>query len=169
MYSYDNALTIPYQNNVSTLIHERCFRDIVRNELFLLLKYVIRLGNSSVHTNARVKRDGAILSLRNLFEFCKWINYCYSEHYEEREFDESILADTGEEKTKPEELRELYEQLSSKDRRLEIIRQENEELRNKLSKIRLDNIESERHFEVDKISEFETRKRYIDLDLKEAG
>lgn len=68
MYSYDNALTIPYQNNVSTLIHERCFRDIVGNELFLLLKYVIRLGNSSVHTNARVKRDEAILSLRNLFE-----------------------------------------------------------------------------------------------------
>lgn len=169
VYSYDNALTIPYQNNVSTLIHERCFRDIVGNEMFLLLKYVIRLGNSSVHTNARVKRDEAILSLHNLFEFCKWINYCYSEHYEERDFDESILADTGEKKTKPEELRELYEQLSSKDRRLEIIRQENEELRNKLSKIRLDNIESKRHFEVDKISEFETRKRYIDLDLKEAG
>ena len=68
VYSYDNALTIPYQNNVSTLIHERCFRDIVGNELFLLLKYVIRLGNSSVHTNAHVKRDEAILSLRNLFE-----------------------------------------------------------------------------------------------------
>lgn len=33
VYSYDNALTIPYQNNVSTLIHERCFRDIVGNEM----------------------------------------------------------------------------------------------------------------------------------------
>lgn len=169
VYSYDNALTIPYQNNVSTLIHERCFRDIVGNEMFLLLKYVIRLGNSSVHTNACVKRDEAVLALRNLFEFCKWINYCYSEDYEEREFDESILPDAGEKKTKPEELQELYEKLSSKDKRLETIRKENEELRNKLSQIRLDNIESERHFEVDKLSEFETRKHYIDLDLKEAG
>lgn len=169
VYSYDNALRVPYQNNISTLIHERSFRDIIGEELFPLLKYVIKLGNIAVHTNSTIKRDDVVLSLRNLFAFCEWVSYCYSDFYQEREFDESVLADSEEARKRPEELRELYEKLSAKDKSLEEIRKENEALRNEMSKTRMENIESGRHFAIDKLSEAETRKQYIDLDLKEAG
>lgn len=168
VYSFDNDLTIPYQDNISSLIHEPTFRQIIEPELFLLIKYIIRLGNTAVHTNANITRDEAVLSLRNLHEVVRWIDYCYAEEYTCGEFDESILL-TGEEKrTRPQELQDLYERLSNKDKRLEEIRKENEALRQAMTEQRKTHTATN-DFEVDKISEAETRKKYIDIELKLAG
>ena len=168
VYGIDDDLQLPYQDNISSLIHEYTFKRIISPELFPLIKYVIRLGNVAVHTNSNIKRDDAILSLRNLFEFCDWIDYSYSKEYSEKSFDESLLATGDEKKVKPEELKALYDELKSKDRKLEEIRQENEALNLEMNKVRAKNTGS-RTFRVDKISEAETRKRYIDVALKEAG
>ena len=78
VYGIDDDLQLPYQDNIYSLIHEYTFKRIISPELFPLIKYVIRLGNVAVHTNSNIKRDDAILSLRNLFEFCDWIDYSYS-------------------------------------------------------------------------------------------
>ena len=129
VYSYDNDLTVPYQDNISSLIHEPTFRQVIDPSLFQLMKYIISLGNKAVHTNANISRSEAVLSLRNLHEVVRWIDYCYADEYTCSEFDESILL-TGEEKrTRPQELQDLYDRLSSKDKHLEEIRKENEELR----------------------------------------
>ena len=64
--------------------------------------------------------------MKNLFEFCKWIQYCYADNYEEQTYDESILEQGDEQRTPAKELKKLYEQLSSKDEKLEEIRRENE-------------------------------------------
>lgn len=168
VYSFDNDLTIPYQDNISSLIHEPTFRQIIEPELFPLIKYIIRLGNTAVHTNANITRDEAVLSLRNLHEVVRWIDYCYADEYTCGEFDESILL-TGEEKrTRPQELQDLYERLSSKDKRLEEVRKENEALRQAMTEQRKTQTATN-DFEVDKISESETRKKYIDIELKLAG
>ncbi len=168
VYSFDNDLTVPYQDNISSLIHEPTFRQIIDPSLFPLIKYIIKLGNTTVHTNANISRDEAVLSLRNLHEVVKWIDYCYADEYTCTDFDESILL-TGEEKrTRPSELQDLYDRLSSKDKRLEEIRKENEELRKVLTEKRKNTLESY-DFEVDELSEAETRKRYIDIELKLAG
>ena len=168
MYSFDNDLTLPYQDNISTLIHEPTFRQIIEPRLFPLIKYIIRLGNTAVHTNAVITRDEAVLSLRNLHEFVRWIDYCYSQGSAIGDFDESLL-ETGEEKrVRPQELEDLYERLSSKDKRIEEIRKENEELRRAMTAQRM--VSSQNYdFQVDQISEAETRKRYIDIELKLAG
>lgn len=168
VFSYDADLTLPYRDNVSSLIHERSFRDIIEPRLFPMLKYTIHLGNVAVHTNSNIKRDEAIVSLRDLFEFCDWIDYSYSREYEEHTFDESLLATGDEKRVKAEELRSLYEKLSSKDQKLEQILKENEELRKQMAEERKNHVQS-REFHVDAISEKETRRRYIDLALKEAG
>ena len=84
VYSYDAELELPYQDNISSLIHERTFRGIIEPRLFPMLKYVIRLGNVAVHTNSNIKRDEAVIALRDLFEFCDWIDYSYSKDYVER-------------------------------------------------------------------------------------
>ncbi|MGL5676449.1 MAG: DEAD/DEAH box helicase family protein [Cellulosilyticaceae bacterium] len=168
VYSFDNDLTVPYQDNISSLIHEPTFRQIIEPKLFPLIKYTIRLGNTAVHTNANITRDEAVLSLRNLHEVVRWIDYCYADEYTCGEFDESILL-TGEEKrTRPQELQDLYERLSSKDKRLEEIRKENEDLRQAMTEQRKTQTATN-DFEVDKISEVETRKKYIDIELKLAG
>ena len=168
VYSYDADLSLPYQDNISSLIHEDSFRRIIEPSLFPMLKFTIHLGNVAVHTNSNIKRDDAIIALRDLFEFCDWIDYSYSAEYEEKQFDESILATGDEKRVKAEELRALYDDLSSKDKRLADVLKENEELRKKMAKERKSNTQR-REYNIDKISEAETRKKFIDVELKEAG
>ena len=161
VFSYDADLTLPYRDNVSSLIHERTFREIIEPRLFPMLKYTIHLGNVAVHTNSNIKRDEAIISLRDLFEFCDWIEYSYSREYEEHFFDESLLP-TGEgteKREKAEELRSLYTQLSSKDRKLEQILKENEELRKQMAEERKQNTKL-REYHVDSISGRNKEKIY---------
>ena len=109
VFSYDAELKLPYQDNVSSLIHERTFRDIIEPGLFPMLKYTIHLGNVAVHTNSNIKRDEAIIALRDLFEFCDWIDYSYSKEYEERAFDESILSSGDEKRVNADELKAIYD------------------------------------------------------------
>lgn len=168
VFSYDAELKLPYQDNVSSLIHERTFRDIIEPGLFPMLKYTIHLGNVAVHTNSNIKRDEAIIALRDLFEFCDWIDYSYSKEYEERAFDESILSSGDEKRVKADELKALHDDLSSKDRQLAEVLKENEELRKQMAAERKRHIQT-REFRVDTISEAETRKKYIDVALREAG
>ena len=116
VFSYDADLVLPYQDNISSLIHEDTFRNIIEPRLFPMLKYTIHLGNVAVHTNSNIKRDEAIIALRDLFEFCDWVDYSYSKDYEEKTFDESILPSGDEKRVKADELRALYDDLSSKDK-----------------------------------------------------
>ena len=168
VFSYDAELKLPYQDNVSSLIHEKTFRDIIEPRLFPMLKYTIHLGNVAVHTNSIIKRDEAVIALRDLFEFCDWIDYSYSKEYEERTFDESILSSGDEKRVKADELKALYDNLSSKDRQLAEVLKENEELRKQMAAERKQHTQT-REFRVDAISEAETRKKYIDVALREAG
>ena len=91
-----------------------------------LLKYIVKLGNVSVHTNSKISREEAILSLHNLHQFVSWIDYCYADEYTATDFDESILLKGEDKKTSIEERKDLYEKLSSKDKAIEEIRKENE-------------------------------------------
>lgn len=168
VYVYDEDLNLPYQDNISSLIHNNSFIELIDNGMLPLLKFVISLGNVAVHTNKNVSREEAILSLHNLYQFINWIDYCYGSDYKDKEFDEETLLEGEEKRTRPEELKDLYEKLSSKDKKLEEIIEENEYLRKELTQKRKDNTENY-DFEIDEISEFKTRKIYIDVELKLAG
>lgn len=168
LYSFDNDLKIPYQDNLSSLIHDHTFLSVIDPDLLPLLKYIVKLGNVAVHTNANINREEAILSLHNLHQFVSWIDYCYSDQFTDSSFDETLLQISEEKRTRPEELKDLYDRLSAKDINLEQIRKENAEHRKQLTQKRVENTK-QYDFNVDEISEFETRKRYIDLDLKLAG
>ena len=133
-----------------------------------MLKYVIWLGNKAVHTNKKITRDDAIVSLRDLFEFCDWIDYSYSRVYKDKQFDESILPSGEDKRMSSEELQKMYDKMSSKDRKLEDMIKENEELREQMAKIKQQNIQS-RNFTINEMSEELTRKKYIDVELEDAG
>ncbi|NFI94843.1 DUF4145 domain-containing protein [Clostridium botulinum] len=169
VYAHDDELIMPYQDQISSLIHNNSFVELIDSEMLPMLKFVIKLGNAAVHTNSNINREEAVLSLHNLYQFINWIDYCYGEEYNEKSFDETTLLKANDEsRTRPEELKDLYEKLSSKDRRLEEIIKENEELRKEITAKRKENTENY-DFKVDEISEFKTRKIYIDVELKLAG
>lgn len=168
LYIADPELTLPYRDNLSSLVHEYSFKATIEPRLFPLIKYVIRVGNYAVHSNKNIKRDEAVLVLRNLFEYCKWLEYCYATEYEDVEYDESILSSEKEEKQKAEDWRELAEKLNSKDQKLEELRKENEELQEQMKRLREHNV-NHRTYSVNELSEKQTRERFIDVQLREAG
>ena len=94
VYANDAELRMPQQPNLATLIKGKKFRDIIPYNMNGLLSYIQQLGNKAVHSGRVIKREEAVLSLRNLFSFTAWIDYSYSRYYSDVEFDESILGET---------------------------------------------------------------------------
>ena len=168
LYANDNDLRIPYNDNLSALVHDITFKNIIDEKLLKQIEYVIKLGNFAVHNNKKITREEAILSLRYLYNFTCWIAYCYSDGYKEKEFDENILPKQTVNILTVKERETLYQELEAKDKKLEETRKENEELRRKLTQTR-ENKKKNYAFNVKDISEYETRKKYIDLELKLAG
>lgn len=168
IYSVEPSLTIPYKDNLSALIHNYCFKDMIGLNLFHLIKFIVRLGNVAVHSGSPVQAEDAILSLRNLHSFCDWIDYSYSEDYQQVDFDVNILPKPASESQNKQQLQKMADALDKKSQSLEELKKLNEDLMNQLQELKQVNIQ-QRVFQVDEISEAETRNRYIDLALMEAG
>lgn len=171
-YQYDDELTIPYQDNLSSLIHDYGFRDILDEKLFPRLKYINTLGNKAAHTPKPVYRNQAVESLRNLFDFVSWIDFSYSEDGADSvEFAASLLPDGLEFEKKN---KKMQQELAEKEVLWQAEKQKLEEqLRSKKEReehteIRKTNIKAG-DFVCDDISEFTTRKIYIDLALEMGG
>lgn len=168
VYAADKMITMPYRDNLQSLIHERTFREAMGNdETWGKLPFVVRLGNLAVHTARSVGAGDALASLRALFEFVEWIDYCYGADYEERAFDEKLLPrarDAEAEKRAAESERLVAE----RDARIEALLAQIREM-SALYTEKKDERRETRRFEPEDLSEFGTRKIYIDVDMKEAG
>ena len=93
IYDNDDDLEIPYQDNLSALIYENDFRYMLDQNIFSEIIYIVKLGNLSVHTNRKIDRSRAVLSLKYLFDFMKWITYTYKLNYQEDiKFDLNVLG-----------------------------------------------------------------------------
>ena len=168
IYANDRELVLPYQNNLSSLVYDINFKSMINEKVFNGMTYIIKLGNFAVHSNKKVTRKEAVLCLKYLFDFMDWIAYYYDSNYVETKFDEGKLPAESSANLKKEEREELENKLVEKDEKIEKILKENEELREKLTKQRTSK-KTAYNFKVSDISEFETRKQFIDLDLKIAG
>lgn len=167
VYAADRTIQQPYKNNLQSLIHEPSFRFAVDHITWSKLPFIIRLGNMAVHTEKSISGSDALLSLRNLFEFIEWIDYCYGYEYEERHFDEKkiptekIIVDT-------KKIKEQESLLGEKDAEIEKLQKQIEKMSADFAVLKIQNKQT-RTFEAEDISEFQTRKIYIDVQLKELG
>ena len=167
VYSADNTISMPYKDNLQSLIHEPSFRFALDSRTWGKLPFIIKLGNLSVHTERAVTKADALLALESLFEFIEWVDYCYGSDYQERHFNpslipaEKVVIDTK----KIKEQQALIEQKNSEIKALQkkiaemsaILTAEKKEKQEK------------RTFAPADLSEFKTRKIYIDVDLKSMG
>ena len=168
IYANDKSLIMPYQNNLSTLVHTMNFKNIVNEEIRKSIDFIIKKGNFVIHTNANVTRDEAILVLKCLFAFMKWVYFNYDENYEDIRFDINKLPESTEENLKKEKREELEKKLQKQNQKLEETLREKEELRKQLTEERKRKQKS-KDFKLTDLSEFETRKKFIDFDLQDAG
>lgn len=167
VFAADKTMRQPYKDNLQSYLHEPSFRNAVDKTTWGKLPYIVKLGNLAVHTDKAVSRGDAILSLSSLFEFIQWLDYCYGSNYEERHFDESLIPT----ETVELNIRKIKEQQSlieQKDSEIEALRAKIEALSSQLTANK-DKNQAQRQFTAEDLSEFETRKRFIDVDLKLLG
>jgi type I restriction enzyme R subunit len=167
VYAADRSMQTPYKDNLQSLIHEPSFRFEVDSQTWSKLPYIIKLGNLGVHTNKNITPSEATLALASLFEFIQWIDYCYGSQYEERVFDEQQVP-TEQVHIDVRRIKETHGLLSEKESEIECLRAQIEALSRQLTQGK-EQHQAERTFTPQDISEFLTRKKYIDVDLKLLG
>lgn len=167
VYAADNMIEMPYRDNLQSLIHEPSFRFAMDNRTWRKLPFIVKLGNLAVHTERNVSSGDAVASLRGLFEFVEWIDYCYGEVYEERSFDEARIPREKKE-VDYQRIREQESLLEEKEAVILELQKQIEAMSDSYTQLKEENKNS-REFEPEELSEFETRKRYIDIDLKFLG
>ena len=167
VYSADTTMNMPYKDNLQSLIHEPSFRFAVDYNTWGKLPFIIKLGNLAVHTERSIQASDALASLQGLFEFIQWVDYCYGADYEERRFEESgipterVIVDT-------KKIREQESLLGEKDAEIEVLRKKIEQMACRITAAK-EQHQKERSFAAEELSEFKTRKIYIDVDMKQMG
>ncbi len=159
MYSVDSDLHRPYQDTLVTLMNTDEFRQIVDYDLWKRMNLIRKVGNNAAHSGKKVTEDQAKLCLENLFYFMDFVAYCYADEYTVREYRADVIgSEQKEEKIQPE-----YPDVD-----LEALIKENEALKEELTAKRESNKESYVPKPLD-LSEYKTRKIYIDTLLQDAG
>ena len=160
MYSVDGSLVMPYQDTLVSLMSTEEFRDIVDPDLWRRLDFIRRVGNNAAHNGKKITLDQAKLCLENLYIFLDFVAYCYAKDYTEGEFHAELL----EEPKQP--VLEEVPPISEID--LKTLIAENQALKEQLTARR----EEQQQTYVPKpldLSEYKTRKIYIDTMLMDAG
>ncbi len=173
MYSVDSELEMPYQDNLQSLMNAEEYRQIIGVDLWKRMDYIRRSGNNVAHGNKKLGRDVAMLCLENLFIYLDYIAYCYSEHYEERTFDKTLITSRLEKSkeaanTAKEKLAQEQEKFAKQELDLKKLIAENESLKEELSARRQEQQQTYVPKPLD-LSEYKTRKLYIDSMLIDAG
>lgn len=167
VYSADNTMRMPYKDNLQSLIHEPSFRFAVDYNTWCKLPFIIKLGNLAVHTEKNVQKSDALASMQGLFEFIEWLDYCYGPNYKERKFDETIIP-TEQVTVDIKKIKEQESLLGEKDAEIEALRKKIEQMSEQYTAEK-EQHQQERNFKPEDLSEFKTRKIYIDVDMKQMG
>lgn len=158
LYSVDKDLKMPYQDTLVSLMSTEEFKDILGEDLLTRLVLIRKMGNNAAHTTNKLTEDDATLCLENLHIFFDFISYCYSDNYEEHSFDKSLLTKKEEEIPKKK----------FPDVDMEALFAENAALKEELTSRRKEQVESYVPKPLE-LSEYKTRKIYIDTMLMDAG
>lgn len=175
-YKFDRALKLPYQDNLSALIHEPTFKQTTGEAVFNKAKVIITLGNRAVHSPRELPQADSVQSVKELFHFCYWFARLYSRRNRpdgQLEFDESALPATAIPRQTLDQLKRLESQLAERDEKLSDVLADKEKLDAEIKQLRLEVAKAKQAAKAipdsHDYSEAETRDYFIDLLLKEAG
>ena len=160
MYSVDKALTMPWDDKLVSLLSAEEFRAVVSDEnLLRRLDFIRKVGNTAAHDGKKITKEQAMLCLQNLWVFLDFVAYCYGDDYTPGAFDPALTE---------QQAATVYAVPPEKEAELERLMQENAALREELTTRRAEQAPSYTPKPLD-ISEYKTRKLYIDVMLEDAG
>ena len=159
MYSVDRDLELPREVTLINLINDSTFRDIVGDDMWQRMDLIRRVGNIAAHSEKKVTSEQAELCVENLFWFLDGVAYTYAEEgkYKQVDFDRSLLTQHS-------------EPVVNKQAELDVqkLMEENQKLRDELTARREEQSKTYTPKPLE-ISEYKTRKIYIDSMLIDAG
>jgi len=164
MYEHDIDLLLPYDTSLSSLMHEQGFKNIVAPMQFNQINLIRKLGNTAVHTSAKIKPQEALYALQLLHGFIGWLVQLYGEEkIIVAKFDEGLIS-KGKQKDKEKVDLLLFDRIYH-EQQSKLEKLESELVRIKSLK------EQNITFVPPPIDPNEslTRKIYIDTLLREAG
>ena len=159
MYSVDRDLVMPYQDNLVSLMNDEKFRDIIGNDIWRRMEFIRKLGNNAAHGGKKVTKEQAELCLEILFVFLDCVAYFYAPEYTEQQFDKSLLELTVD---------EALAFVPENDIDIAKLIEENKALKDELTARRTEQQQTYVPKPLD-LSEYKTRKIYIDFMLQDAG
>ena len=159
MYSVDQDLQMPYQDTLASLINSEDFRAIVGYDIWKRMDIIRKIGNSVMHEGKKATPEQAELCLENLYYFLDELAYFYADDYTERPFDKTLLTLTPE---------EALAFVPNADIDLAALMEENKALKEELSARRAEQQQTYVPKPLE-ITEYKTRKIYIDYMLQDAG
>ena len=78
LFKHDPALHVPYQENLSALIHEPTFRNAAGTTVFTKAQVITKLGNLAVHSHKPVLQYDAQRAVGELFHVAYWLARTYA-------------------------------------------------------------------------------------------
>ena len=177
LYKHDRALRLPYQDQLSALIHEPSFRQVVGDALFTKARLIKDLGNLAVHSTRKVAPADALAATRELFHVCYWLARTYGQRARPEpslQFSAALLPKaTTAQPQSLDQLQKLEAQLHERDEKLSTLLSNQAALNAELQALREQVAAAKKantaQPDTHDYSEAETRDYFIDLLLKEAG
>ena len=157
MYSVDGDLVMPYDNRLVCLMDSEDFRDIVGTDIWRRMKLIRTLGNNAAHTGKKITEAQGMLCLENLYIFLDFVACCYGKEYTAAAFDPALVSKHSEPVV---EIR--------RDPDFDCVMAENAALKEELTARRAEQQQNYVPKPLD-LSEYKTRKIYIDTMLLDAG
>ncbi len=176
-YKYDASLRLPYQDNLSALIHEPSFKQAAGDAVFSKARVINTLGNRAVHGHRPVPEADAVAAVRELFHVAFWFARTYGRGERPEPgltFDPGALPRPAQAvAATAEQLQALEASLRAKDENLAALLADKSSLDEELNRLRAEVAAAKQAAakvpDTHDYSEAETRDYFIDLLLKEAG
>ncbi|AKB44121.1 DEAD/DEAH box helicase family protein [Methanosarcina vacuolata] len=176
IYKYDYSLLLPYQENLSALIHEPTFKKVAGEAIFNKARVIIQLGNEAVHSNSSIQAYDSVTAVSELFHITYWLARTYARKEKPEpglSFNPDDLPKTTVPKQTIEQLQNLENSLREKDEKLSLLLADKSAMDEELKRLRAEVAKAKEASalqpDTHDYSEAETRKSLIDLLLKEAG
>ena len=172
----DPNLKLPYQDNIAALLHEPSFRRAAGEAVFAKAKYINSLRNRAVHEERRISAGDAAGAVKELFHVCFWFarTYAKKKPADSLAFDPSMLSRRDEALKKAfVHIKAQQAALDAKNGELTKLLVDKDNLDSELKRLRAEVAKARKAAEARPDShdynEAETRDRFIDLLLREAG
>lgn len=173
----DPGLKLPYQDNIAALLHEPSFRRAAGEAVFAKAKFINTLRNRAVHEEKIIRPGDAAGAVKELFHVCFWLARTYARKAKPADglaFDPSVLARRDETLKKAfAHLKAQQAELDARNGELTKLLSDRQNLDAELQRLRAE-VAAARHDaeaapSTHDYNEAETRDRFIDLLLLEAG